>query len=434
MRSFNFRRVFTTLAFSCILLGLVTDSVLAAKARNHKSGYRARTHTQTGKSGATATTNFTLAFQHKPSANFQYAEVTTEERGRIRITNIIDGAVEYSTNYGRTWTKIGKVLQPNYGNNHEIQDYEFTAADWAPVAAIAATAVNAIHVKVAQNHLHATAFSIHPKDVYISTANQSYQSSEAAVFLDIPAGYSIFGSGMSPHIGDPIYKQKSDGTLLKWQANEALATGDVMVIVTHEPKDKIAYFEFENQWGGMVSMKTDKGVFPIARVFRPVKGSGRFGGSQYQDQGLVRANHPGVICVSTGPRGVLGGFQIVPCFHANEPSLEYVLTTTVYMVIGALNYDQRGLEGMYPLFSGVIRSGSRVEARVSGTWGPMPAGIGLNQSAFKTVEAIRIYPIQDFNLAPYPENANQFEMPSLSRPDPRISSGNATATPNATSK
>ena len=93
----------------------------------------------------------------------------------------------------------------------------------------------------------------------------------------------------------------------------------------------------------------------IGQVMKPVAGIGRFIGSYFAEAGRLRANHNGVIDISTSPRGVVGSFQIVPSNHANSPELSYVLTSTQWMVIGPVSATDPSWEGAAPLFSAYLR-------------------------------------------------------------------------------
>jgi hypothetical protein len=83
--------------------------------------------------------------------------------------------------------------------------------------------------------------------------------------------------------------------------------------------------------------------------------SGRFIGSYFSEVGRLRANHSGVIDISTSPRGVVGSFQIVPANHAMSPELSYILTSTQWMVIGPVNALDPSWEATAPLYSSYLR-------------------------------------------------------------------------------
>ena len=93
------------------------------------------------------------------------AEVHFVEHHRIRVVNRYFGAVSVSLDKGESWKRIGRVLRPLAGKYKEIAPREFTASDWAPIGSVAATAVNAIHIKVDQMDPHAALFSILPLEL-----------------------------------------------------------------------------------------------------------------------------------------------------------------------------------------------------------------------------------------------------------------------------
>lgn len=311
---------------------------------------------------------------------------------RFRVVNRYFGAISVSRDGGRSWSKVGKVLRPDPGQLHAIGDMEFTAADWAPVGSVAATAVNAMHIKVSQGS-HAVVFSLLPGELATEGPAGSYRDAAASVLTDVPAGHDLFGPEASPRVGDELFLETFPGGQLEpWPEGRAPQLGDRLVVVCREPMAAPEYVEIENRWGGLVTAVRGERSEVVGRVYRPMGGSGRFGGTVFQGVGRVRANHPGVLCVSTSPVGELGGFQLVPAFHANAPSLTYVKSTTAYLVVGPADLADPPLEGRMPLFLGLFRPGDRVMARVAGHWGEVPEVVGKVASGLEKVEAIRLLP------------------------------------------
>lgn len=326
-------------------------------------------------------------------ARHDRAPAAGPEHHRIRIVNRLFGAVQVSHDQGRTWRLVGRVLRPDPGKLHAIGDREFTAADWAPLGAVAATAVNALHLKADQGEAHAAVFSVLPAELAVSGPTGSYRDAEASILTDIPAGTGIFGAEAAPRVGDAVWRERFPGGELEpWPAGRAPAVGDRVVLLCRAPASPPGVIEIENSWGGLVRQRVGATWRVLARVYRPLGGSGRFGGTAYQEPGRVRANHPGVLCVSTSPRGETGGFQIVPAFHANEVTLTYVKSTTAYLVVGPANLDDEPLEGHAPLFLGSFRPGDLVEARIGGVWMALPEVAGKKASALEPVEALRLHP------------------------------------------
>jgi len=106
--------------------------------------------------------------------------------------------------------------------------------------------------------------------------------------------------------------------------------------------------EFRNIKDGDIILRYYNGEEKIiGKVLKPVAGIGRFEGSKYASIGRIRADHPGVIDVTTSLYGSIGGFQIVPSEHAKE--MGYPLTGAAYMVIGP-PAEESSLEGKAPFF------------------------------------------------------------------------------------
>jgi hypothetical protein len=135
----------------------------------------------------------------------------------------------------------------------------------------------------------------------------------------------------------------------------APAIGDTVVIVVCGASKPPYRITFENKFDGRIVGYFKGRTQVLGRVLRPVTGTGRFGGSKYLGTGLLRANHPGVICISTGPKGELGGFQIIPAVHASDLELSYVRSISAWMVVGPVSFEDAPLEGTFPLFSGLLR-------------------------------------------------------------------------------
>jgi len=96
----------------------------------------------------------------------------------------------------------------------------------------------------------------------------------------------------------------------------------------------------------------------LAQVIKPVDGVGRFDGSKFADIGEIRANHPGVICISTSKKGAIGGFQIIPEEHSHDNEMKESWIKSQWMILKSLN--GHCIAGSFPLFSGLIRPGDKV--------------------------------------------------------------------------
>ncbi len=277
------------------------------------------------------------------------ANATRVEYRRIRVENREGGAVAVSSDQGDTWQQVGKVLVPATG----VNELGYTASKWVADGTVAASAVNAIHVTVRHNTEkdRGVTFSIIPR--LASIAGAAGRATSTAIATDIPPGTAIFGS-LAPMIGNPVHVEREGGLQLI-PPDHIPAEGDVFVIVAERPVEAPSAAVFENKFGGLIYLEyLDGERRPVGTVLRPVLGVGRFPGTAYADVGRIRANHAGVIDVSTSPNGEVGGFQIVPKGHANSPEVYYIRTETQWMVIGPVNALDPSWEGVAPFFSGFL--------------------------------------------------------------------------------
>lgn len=274
------------------------------------------------------------------------AQAQQLESLRIRITNTVGGAIEISSDGGKSWCLQGRVTVPAGTVNRS----SYTAAGWAQDGHIAATAVNAIHIKVASNPEtgRPMTVSIVPGGEVVGAATRQRSSS---IFTNIPGGCGIFGGGLGPYVNNQVLLQR-EGAPAPLPPDYTPHENDVLIIVRTEPLRLPHYAIFENRVGGQVSLDYGNGLEPVGLVDRPVSGIGRFEGSMYAWPGRIRANHPGVIDVSTAPRGTIGGFQIIPRAHAQSPELAYVLAGHQWMIIGP--FSDGDWAGVPPFFSGSI--------------------------------------------------------------------------------
>ncbi|MCE5237111.1 hypothetical protein LLH23_01290 [bacterium] len=289
---------------------------------------------------------------------------------RLRITNAVGGAVEVSADRGVTWERLGSVTVPA----DRVNPASYTAAGWARDSHVAATAVNAIHIKVAANPQtgRPMTLSITPGGEMIGAATRQRSS---AIVTDLPGGSGIFGGGLGPYVNSPVYVAVRRGRVPPPDTSGAVQApapqtlppdyqphdGDVLLIVRNEPARLPLYAVFENRAGGTITLDYGAGPVAAGMVDRPVTGIGRFEGGLYSWPGRIRANHPGVIDVSTAPHGMIGGFQIIPRQHARSPEMAYVASGHQWMVIGPADSGQgaptpalEDFAGQPPFFSETI--------------------------------------------------------------------------------
>lgn len=265
---------------------------------------------------------------------------------RIKIVNEARQPISVSTDQGGTWNEIGKVLNPA----NRVNDQGYTASLWVRTGEVAATSVNAIHLKSGNNVKDdkGIIFSILPKEFTRSTGSNynSYLDLGSSIVTDIPAGQTLFGGGYSPFVGNKFY---INDVLCSGECSPRV--GDVITIVVERPKKYPSEIDFENRFGGEITMKFPDGEEKlIGEVLRPVMGVGRFTGTQFTETGRIRANHAGVIDVSTSPIGLIGGFQIIPALHGMSPEMVNARIKTQWMVVGPPKVSDPSIEGQAPLF------------------------------------------------------------------------------------
>jgi hypothetical protein len=281
----------------------------------------------------------------------------TIEIARLRIHNIAGGEIAGSRDNGQTWQFIGRVAQPTM----KVNPRGYNASKYTPLGSVAATAVNAIHIKAGFNEKEnrGIIFSLSP-DSNTETGKTSLQSEVSpgsSAFTDIPGGTGIFGGPFTPFVGNPLFLDNDKNSDLKpLPENYVPKLGDVWTILIKRPIRYPREVIFENRFGGLITIQY-RGEEPrvIGQVLRPVQGIGRFVGSYFSEVGRLRANHNGVIDVSTSPYGKVGSFQIVPANHAMSPETHYIRELTQWMVVGPVSALDPSWEGVSPLYSSFLR-------------------------------------------------------------------------------
>lgn len=296
---------------------------------------------------------------HGPSPEIQaYQQRAQVEIYRVRLENQARGLITGSRDGGKTWTLLGRVLT----FTQKVSKQGYTASKWAPSSAVAATAVNAIHIRTGYNAKDdkGIIFSIIPDEMNSATERKeqaalSYMSPDSSIYTDIPAGTGLFGGDWSPILGNPVLLERPEG-LMVMPEGYAPRKGDVFVIRVLQPKDSPQGFIFENRFGGFITaLAWDGTETVIGQVLKPVQGVGRFTGTKFTDTGRLRANHCGVIDISTSLFGETSGFQIIPREHAMSPEMTRARTMTQWMVIGPLDARAPSWEGTAPLFLNYMR-------------------------------------------------------------------------------
>ncbi len=249
---------------------------------------------------------------------------------------------DYSTSSSKN---LGKVLKPI----ENINPFMFKASEYGHDYSIVASAVNALHLKLFtfRNNegliIGSAGFSILP----------NCENSEYGITTDIYPGTSIFNE-YSPTVNSIIsIKDKNEKSVFR----KFILLNDIIEIKVKQRKKYS--IKIENSINGNITFYNEKQKSSIiGKVLQPVWGTGRFPGTKYSKGSTVRANHPGVICVSTSLLGNIGGFQIVPIDHAKSIELNYVFNNSAYMIV-KLNDDEKSA-GKSPLFGGYITPGDNV--------------------------------------------------------------------------
>ena len=265
----------------------------------------------------------------------------------------------------------------------------FTASAWGREATVVATAVNAIHILLAVEKGRGRTISILPADTVAPAAGPG-----ASIITDMKAGRALFGA-WAPTAGSAI------------EGVSAAMKGNIIRILMR-PSENPYFLEIENRPGGRVTAWYGNGPRVVARVIRPVGGSGRFEGTIFQEKGRIRANHPGVIDICTSPEGVVGGFQIMPLEHASSTEMQGAWKMTQWMILASVS-SEGFLKGRAPLFSGGLLPGPGngeklwdvwstygrrplVLARTKGgEWSTLPEASGRMDHALEGITHLRIY-------------------------------------------
>lgn len=280
------------------------------------------------------------------------ADLSFKEICRIKIWNERNGTVEVSPDEGKSWETLGSVLYPTQKTNPE----GFKAAGYVANGKVAATAVNAIHIKTSgEAGGRGWIFSILPKELAKPAYKyKSYLSPDSSIYTDLSAGEGIFGGGFAPFVGNMVLVSRRGQPVIPIPKGYVPAPGDRIYIIVDQVAKLPKEIVFENRLGGDVTIKYfGEDARVIGRVLRPVGGIGRFEGTRYASAGRIRANHAGVIDVSTSTTGKVGGFQIIPSNHAS--SVEAAWNLSQWMIIGPARAADPSLEGKEPFFRYFIR-------------------------------------------------------------------------------
>ena len=279
----------------------------------------------------------------------------------------------------------------------------YTASAWGEPGAVCASAVNAVHLLVSVEKGQGRTMSVIPVETIAPAAGPG-----ASIVLSTKAGYGMFGA-WAPSVGS-----KAEILSAKTKTSAPLGPdnlpqkGDTLTIsVTVQPMPYMV--EIENRPGGRVTEWTSGGCSVIGRVLHTLGGTGRFEGTMFQRTGAIRANHCGVIDVSTSPYGKIGGFQISPWDHAlSSKEMQNAWNMTQWLFVGPADGSSK-MGATFPLFRHALTPGpaygeklwdvwstygrkSLVTVRLNGgEWQKMPESAGRADNALASVTHIRIY-------------------------------------------
>lgn len=279
----------------------------------------------------------------------------------------------------------------------------YTASAWGESGTVCATAVNAVHMLVSIEKGKGRTLSITPQETIAPAAGPG-----ASIVVSSKAGEDIFGA-WAPFVGSKATVRAHDGTERPLSADSLPKKGDTLIITVAETSDRPYMVDVENRPGGRVTAWYGSGPKTIARVIVPLGGTGRFEGTLFQKTGAIRANHCGVIDVSTTPLGKTGGFQIIPWDHAlRSKEMQSVWNMTQWMVVAPA--DGKSMMGATePLFKKCLVSGpadseklwdiwstygrkSLVTARYNnGKWERLRESAGRQDNSLRDITELRIY-------------------------------------------
>ena len=295
----------------------------------------------------------------------------------IIIENIDGGSIIKELPNGET-IKVGNVIRSGKNARSSSAGFwasHYDAANDGTHSCITASASNNIHVRVGPNESYdpikaaeitkdkipnlspdniedagvwmPKQFTIATEDDYAyALINDSSKFTDNIIYTDIMGGNEIFGGDSGAFVGNPVQFLDSDE---EWKSLDYYYNGDYdkpipkdLRIVVSKPVPSngviesieienwaagdIVNGEFKEKNGRVLAHYEDGTTKHIADIIQRVRGTGRFGGSEYSHVGTFRASHPGVICLSTSPKvgksnwgdyiNYSGGIQFVPANHA----------------------------------------------------------------------------------------------------------------------
>jgi hypothetical protein len=317
-------------------------------------------------------------YRHEDPARLMYTIHIPMESGAVARLLFPDGSSR----------DMGRVMAVPTASRHP----SFTASKYGIGGQVIATAANAHHIQISVEDGTGRTMSIIPAQTFANATGMG-----ASFVIEGVGGTGLWGE-FAPFVGSPVYIVNQVGVPVLFNNLQFFQYATAMQIRVYRPEREIEYFEIENVKGGKAWYHDADGDHQFAVVESGVTGTGRFEGSLYQGQGFVRANHPGVICISTCPKFEIGGFQIVPLNHTYSSEMQKTRNMSQYIVLRGTDFED--LAGQAPFFKEWVRPGDtelperntgRVICRVKGDWREMPNISGLSEHTLENVEAFRIY-------------------------------------------
>ncbi len=296
------------------------------------------------------------------------------EQYRLRFVNEAEGPIEYSLDGGRQWELLGKVTR--------------AAAAVTPSTSVLSVVQpgTVAGVQPEQLLLRLPADKRQLRSLRILAKGQAPLS--AAIMTDIPPKSSIFRT-LAPPTGSRLLIETEAGAEPMppgWMPKQ----GDHLIIsVSKQPPGDPPSVVIENKEGGEVVYSTTGGLPQIiAKVKQPLKGIGRYGGTERGGLGMIPAWSPTAVVVSTAstlrrmtdenqPVEDRGGFVIQPA----EPQLRGATHPASQILLEALpEGDVKpaiarffGLSAPVSTGDPLDRQPTRVEISIDGgDWEPVP--------------------------------------------------------------
>jgi hypothetical protein len=269
----------------------------------------------------------------------------------------------------------------------------FTASKYGIGGQVIASAANAHHIQVSVENGAGRTMSVIPSETFVAASGMG-----TSFIIEGVGGTGLWGK-YAPFVGSPVYIVNQAGIPVLFNNFSLFQYAKALEIRVYKPSDEIDYIEIENKEGGHAWYHDLNGDHQFAVVESGVSGTGRFQGTLYQGLGKIRANHPGVICVSTTNRTDIGGFQIIPLSHTYSKEMQKTRRMNQYIVLRGLDFED--LAGQPPFFSSFIRPGDADDPEYQiGTikcmvddeeWRDLPMVSGLTENTLADIKAFRIF-------------------------------------------